>query len=99
MAELRIVAKALNDLADDWHWVVLHDAQQLDEADVYVASHVDTICGISISGTPQRVRLYNMGAPDEPTCQSCLEEGLPPGLRAQIAEAIESAEAVPLEVG
>ena len=99
MAELRIVAKALNDLGDDWHWVVLHDAQQLDEAEVYVAKYVDTICGISISGTPQRVRLYDMGAPDEPTCQSCLDQGLAPGLRAQISEAIESVEAVPLEVG
>ena len=99
MTELRIVAKALNDLGDDWHWVVLHDAEQLDEAEVYVASHVDTVCGISISGTPQRVLLYDMGAPDEPTCQSCLEEGLPLGLRAQISEAIEAAETVPLEVG
>ncbi|MEE8422250.1 MAG: hypothetical protein V3S31_05685 [Dehalococcoidia bacterium] len=98
MSEVQIVAKALNDLADEWHWVVMHDAEQV-EAEVYIASLVDTICGILISGTPQRVRLYDMGAPDEPTCQSCLDSGLPPGLRAEIEQAIEAAESAPVEVG
>jgi hypothetical protein len=97
MAQKQIVAKALNDLADEWHWVVMHDAQQL-EPEVYMASLVDTVCGILISGTPQRVRLYDMGAPDEPTCPSCLDSGLPPGLRAEIEQVIESAESAPVEV-
>jgi hypothetical protein len=94
----RIVAKALNDLADEWHWVVLHDASQV-EAEIYVASSVDTVCGISISGTPRRVRLYDMGAPDEPTCKACITDGVGPSLRAEINELIESTEAVPTEVG
>ena len=45
MADHRIVAKAMNDLADDWHWVVLRDAHEL-EPRVYLARTVDTICGI-----------------------------------------------------
>jgi Zn-finger nucleic acid-binding protein len=36
-----------------------------------------------------------MGAPAEPTCPRCRGEGLDPGLRAAILEAIEQAEAVP----
>ena len=95
MPDHRIVAKAMNDLADDWHWVVLRDAQLLEPA-VYIARVVDTICGILIDAGPRRVRLYDTGAPPEPTCPACLEDGLDRGLRAQIAEALEAAEAMPV---
>lgn len=95
MADHRIVAKAMNDLADDWHWVVLRDAHEL-EPRVYLARTVDTVCGILIDAGPRRVRLYDTGAPSEPTCPACLEDGFDIGLRAQISEAIEAAEALPL---
>ena len=95
MPDHRIVAKAMNDLADDWHWVVLRDAQQLEPA-VYLARAVDTICGILIDPGPRRVRLYDTGAPPEPTCRACLDDGLDRGLRAQISEALEAAEAMPV---
>lgn len=95
MADHRIVAKAMNDLADDWHWVVLRDAHEL-EPRLFVASNVDTVCGILINAGPIRVRLYDTGAPSEPTCPACLEDGMDRGLRAQISEAIEAAEAMPL---
>ena len=96
MSEVRFVGKAMDDLADDWHWVVLHHAEEL-EPRVYLAGSVDTVCGISITDTPRRVRLFDMGAPDEPTCARCLDDGLPPGLRAEIREAIERAESAPVE--
>ncbi|MSP21872.1 MAG: hypothetical protein EXR66_02450 [Dehalococcoidia bacterium] len=95
MPDHRIVAKAMNDLADDWHWVVLRDAQQLEPA-VFLASTVDTICGVLIDAGPRRVRLYDTGAPSEPTCVACLEDGLDRGLRGQISEAIEAAKAMPV---
>ena len=97
MADVRIVGKAMNDLADDWHWVVLHDTQQI-EPTVYFASSVDTVCGILISSTAQRVRLYDMGAPDSPTCQACLDDGLSPDLRAQIEQVMEEAVRTPAPV-
>ena len=65
MADHRIVAKAMNDLADDWHWVVLRDAHEL-EPRVYLARTVDTVCGILIDAGPRRVRLYDTGAPSDP---------------------------------
>ena len=94
MSEVRFVGKAMDDLADDWHWVVLHDASEL-EPRVYAVSRVDTICGLLIADRPRRVRLFDMGAPDEPTCRRCLDGGMPPGLRAEIEAALEHAEAVP----
>lgn len=96
MPDVRIVAKAMNDLADDWHWVVLHGAHEL-EPRLYLAASVMTICGIAISDTPQKVRLFDMGAPDTPTCQRCLDGGLDPGLRAEIVRVLEEADAVPVE--
>jgi hypothetical protein len=95
MADVRVVGKAMNDLADEWHWVVLHDAHEL-EPRLYVAASVDTVCGILISDAPQRVRLFDMGAPDEPTCRRCLDGGLDPGLRAEIVRVLEEAELVPV---
>jgi hypothetical protein len=97
MADQRIVAKAMNDLADDWHWVVLHDAHEL-EPRLFVVSSVDTICGLLINPSPTRVRLYDTGAPPEPTCPVCLGDGLDADLRTQIEEALEAAEAVPVPV-
>ena len=61
MADVRIVAKAMDDLADDWHWVLLRDAQEL-EPRLYHAQQVGTACGLLIAGTPQQVRLFDMGA-------------------------------------
>lgn len=84
----------MNDLADDWHWVVLSPAEEV-EPKVFLAGTVRTACGIPISDTPRRVRLFDMGAPDAPTCPRCLDGGLSPGLRAQVEAAIEAGEAVP----
>lgn len=94
MADVRIVAKAMDDLADDWHWVVLHGAHEL-EPRLYLAARVATLCGIAISDRPQKVRLFDMGAPSSPTCQRCLDGGLDPSLRAQIVEVMEQAEEMP----
>ena len=49
MAEVRIVAKALDDFGDDWHWVVLHDAEPRGGR-AYWASSVDTVrfCSTSL---------------------------------------------------
>ena len=74
MSDVRIVAKAMDDIADDWHWVLLRDAQEL-EPRLYHAQQVGTGCGLLISSTPQHVRLFDMGAPSEPTCPPCLESG------------------------
>jgi hypothetical protein len=97
MADVRIVAKAMDDLADDWHWVLLVDATEL-EPRVYQAARVRTACGLTISGVPRIVRLFDMGAPDTPTCPKCLERELDPGLRAAITEVIEEAERAPVSV-
>ena len=94
MADVQIVAKAMDDLADDWHWVVLVNAEEL-EPRVYRASRVRTKCGYSISDVPRVVRLFDMGAPDQPTCPRCLGDGLDAGLRAAISEVIEEAERTP----
>lgn len=91
MTELRIVAKAMNDLADEWHWVVLHDAQELEPRRYFVSS-ADTICGLLVVDRPRAVRLYDMGAPDEPTCPRCLEGGVPAGLIAEIEELLRETE-------
>ena len=96
MADVRFVGKAMDDLADDWHWVVLHGAEQL-EPRLYLTGRVDTVCGILIASRRQRVRLFDMGAPDEPTCPRCRDDKLPPGLLADIREALERGETAPLE--
>jgi len=86
----------MNDLGGDWHWIVLHDARDL-EPRLVVANSVDTLCGIYIAGGPLRVRLIDTGAPPEPTCPACLEgDGLSRSLREEIEAVIESAEAVPV---
>ena len=97
MAEVQIVAKALNDLADEWHWVVLHDAQPMAERQ-YWASRVDTLCGLLLHDVPSAVTLYDMGAPDQPTCRRCLDGGVDPGLVAQLEAVLEEAEATPVTV-
>jgi hypothetical protein len=91
MPDVRVVAKAMNDLADDWHWVLLVDATEL-EPRVFHAALVKTRCGLMISSTPRVVQLFDMGAPSEPTCPRCLDGGIDPALRAAISEAIESSE-------
>ena len=95
MADLRIVAKALEDFGDDWHWVVLHDAEQIEDR-LYRANYVDTLCGIMLDEAPMRVRLHDTGAPDEPNCRRCLNGGLDPALAADIEAAIQEAEAAPV---
>jgi len=98
MPDVRVVAKAMNDLADDWHWVMLVEATEL-EPRVFRALQVRTRCGIVISSEPRVVQLFDMGAPDEPTCPRCLEGGLDPALRAAISEVIESSERVSQPAG
>lgn len=98
MADVRIVAKAMDDLADDWHWVLLMDATAL-EPRVYHTAYVRTECGLTISDTPRVVRLFDMGAPELPTCPRCLDGGLDGGLRAAISEVIEQAERQPVPAG
>ncbi len=71
-SDVRIVAKAMDDLADDWHWVLLHGAEEL-EPRLYFAQRVGTLCGLLIASMPQQVRLFDMGAPPEPTCPRCLD--------------------------
>ena len=61
-------------------------------------ARVDTVCGILIADRPRRVRLFDMGAPDQPTCPVCSKEGLPPGLLADVREALERADREPVEV-
>lgn len=88
MSDLRIVAKAMNDLADDWHWLVLRDAEQV-EPRRYAVSSAHTACGLLVVDEPRIVRLYDMGAPAEPTCERC-REGESPALR-QAREVVEAA--------
>ena len=95
MAEVRIVAKALEDFGDDWHWVVLHDAEQRGDR-AYWASSVDTICGIALAEGGVVVTLVDTGAPDSPNCTRCLSEGVSPGLRLALDEALEAARALPV---
>lgn len=97
MADMRIVAKALDDFGDDWHWVVLHDVEERGERRYY-ASAVDTVCGIILDEGGVVVTLHDTGAPDEPNCPQCLTGGLSPELYAEISEALEVAEAVPVPV-
>ena len=87
MPDVRIVAKAMDDLADDWHWVVLHGAEEI-EPRLYYAQRVGTVCGLLITAMSQQVRLFDMGAPPEPTCPRCLDQGEEAVLRE--AEAIAS---------
>ena len=97
MADMRIVAKALEDFGDDWHWVVLHDAEPRGERRYY-ASAVDTVCGIVLDESGVVVTLHDTGAPDEPNCPQCRAGGISPSLRADLERALEEAEAVPLPV-
>lgn len=95
MTDVRVVAKAMDDLADDWHWVVLIDALEL-EPRVFHAALVKTRCGLSISSVPRVVQLFDMGAPERPTCPRCLDGEIDPRLRAAISEVIESSERAPV---
>lgn len=92
---MRIVAKALDDFGDDWHWVILHDAEPRGERR-YFTTLVDTICGIHLDEGGVVVTLVDTGAPTEPTCPQCLTSGVGPGLRAEIEQVLERAEAAPL---
>ena len=47
MPDMRFVGKALDDFGDDWHWVILHDAEPRGERR-YFTRLVDTICGIHL---------------------------------------------------
>ncbi len=95
MADMRLVAKALDDFGDDWHWVILHDAQPLGDRN-YFASRVDTICGIVLDEGGVTVTLHDTGAPDQPNCPKCLGEGLSPALREELEAVLEAAEAAPV---
>lgn len=94
MPDVRIVAKALDDFGDDWHWVILHDAEAVAERR-YRASSVDTICGIVLDEGSVVVTLHDTGAPDEPNCPQCLGHGVGPALRLEIEAILEKSEAVP----
>ena len=96
MSDLRIVAKAMNDLADDWHWLILRDAQPLEPQRYYVSSAA-TACGLLVVEGPRAVRLYDMGAPDEPTCEACRADGWSDALIADIEEALGAADPLPVE--
>ena len=69
-SDVRIVAKAMDDLADDWHWVLLYGAEELGPR-LYFAQRVGTLCGLLIAAAPRQVRLFDMGAPPGPTCPRC----------------------------
>ena len=95
MADVRIVGKALDDFGDDWHWVILHDAEPRGERR-YFTRLVDTICGIRLDEGGVTVTLVDTGAPDEPNCPQCQQSGVGPGLRAQIEQVLEEADLVPV---
>ena len=95
MTNMRLVAKALDDFGDDWHWVILHDIEQQGERQYY-ASRVDTICGIHLDEGGAMVTLHDTGAPDEPNCPRCQGSGMSPGLRAELEHVLEEAEAAPV---
>ena len=97
MADIRIVAKALDDFGDDWHWVILHDAEPRGAAR-YFPRLVATICGIHLDEGGVVVTLVDTGAPDAPNCPQCQASGVGPGLRAQIEQVLEEADAVPVPV-
>jgi len=95
MTDMRIVAKALDDFGDDWHWVILHDAEPRGERRYYTTL-VDTICGIHLDEGGVVVTLVDTGAPPEPNCPQCRASDVGPGLRAAIEEVLEAAESVPV---
>ena len=97
MADVRIVAKALDDFGDDWHWVILHGAESRGERR-YFTTLVDTICGILLDEGGVTVTLVDTGAPDEPNCPRCCGDGIDPALRADIERVLEEAELVPVRV-
>lgn len=84
--DIILVAKAMNDLADDWHWVVLGSALPLPEPRHYLAMTVRTICGVTISSEPRVIFAMDMGAPPEPTCPKCLDTGV--GTAGRVLEAV-----------
>lgn len=95
MTDLRIVAKALDDFGDDWHWVILHDAEARGERR-YHTHLVDTVCGILLDEGGVVVTLVDTGAPDTPNCPRCQGAGLDPGLRAELERVLEAAELAPV---
>lgn len=92
---MRIVAKALDDFGDDWHWVILHDADERGPRR-YFASRVDTVCGIVLDEGGVTVTLHDTGAPDQPNCPRCLGDGLSPSLREELERVLENAEVAPV---
>ena len=97
MADMRLVAKALDDFGDDWHWVILHDVEPRGPKQFFAAS-VDTICGIVLDEGGVVVTLHDTGAPDQPNCPKCLGDGLSPGLGAELEAVLKAAEAAPVGV-
>ena len=95
MADMRLVAKALDDFGDDWHWVVLHDVEPRGDRRFF-AAQVDTICGIVLDEGGVVVTLHDTGAPDQPNCPKCLGEGLSPSLKAELEAVLEAAEMAPV---
>ena len=87
MADTILVAKALDDFGDEWHWVVLKDAVLLDGSR-FRASRVVTRCGIELDAGPIVVTLHDTGAPDTPTCERCLD--VAPGGAMKVLEAISA---------
>jgi len=92
---MRIVAKALDDFGDDWHWMILHDAEE-QSARRFFASRVDTVCGIVLDEGGVTVTLHDTVAPDQPNCPRCLGEGLSPSLRAELERVLEEADVAPV---
>lgn len=71
-----IVAKAANDIGDDWHWVVLEGAVRTTSGTV-LAENVRTVCGRHLEVNAE-VHLMDAGAPAMPTCPPCIDSGLRP---------------------
>jgi len=77
---VRVVAKAMEDFGDDWHWVQLHDPEPVGDvrslawkaAPSLLCSRVTTGCGIELDAGPVTVTLNDTGAPPRPTCPDCL---------------------------
>lgn len=80
MPDIVIVAKVLDDFGDDWHWVVLQDAQPVSRGQVR-AARVVTRCGIELDAGPVVVTLHDTGAPDVPDCPQCLDREASPSIR------------------
>ena len=98
MTDMRIVAKALDDFGDDWHWVILHNVEPRGERRFFTTL-VDTICGIHLDEGGVTVTLVDTGAPPEPNCPQCRASEVGPSLRARIEQVLEEAELVPVRRG